>query len=814
MPQRKRLAAVPGGSGKFPAVGGGGQQTLRPNQIGGGNLVSQVGGGVTKPLQVGGEQSIRPNQIGGGGGTTGLGVSTGFQASGPTGDPPPPPGSVAESLRNLIDGSGTTVDLGGGTGVGGSFNPNIFNQDEGGVDFIQGGGGNQTLRNDIGLQDAQILPDGTVIGRSDPRFNRAPGSGVSFGGTGVLPGDGATGAVGGLPGAQIGGGQNFRPLPGAGQFVGNKEPAINSELNVSNAVTGGGFPTLDARGAGGTLANLAQPGGAGGFVSSNGGAVGGAGGSTRPNTVQGGSGNQTLRGGNGTSLTGGGLSAAAASKSLSQAQLDNAQVVGGGADIGDGNALRGAAVGDEVQQNTALSQAIGNLDNLGRTVGNTGPVNPDTGLTPAGFETLEAERDALQRTLNNPLFRNIQNARAQGLDQIPGSNFVFGSDAVLLPQLFNADFQRLQREAGGTFTPQQRAQTLASLEQQYAGVTFSQGVQVSGGQQVGPGNFRTFEDFNQQRLAEVERLIGLRGTGTGTGTGTGNGTGEGTGDGGGDLGVIDPSAAQGTGAPFPNQGAVNQVGGDPLSQDITRSIRELLQSGGSSTTGFGQGIEGAIQELIDAGGSSGTGFGQGIEGSIQDLIANGGNLDQGVIDQRLESAIEGLNTLEQGRVSALDARLADRGFSGGSGIGKTGLENISRDIASIGASEFRNIQASEREAANNRFVQGLGLGTGLNQSQQQNLLGTVGLGANVSQNNSQNLLNAIGQGTGRQQVLSDIALQSLRENNDFAQFLAEFGLERDRTLEQIQQGRLNQFMPLIQLFQSLAQQSAQGFIGN
>lgn len=218
-------------------------------------------------------------------------------------------------------------------------------------------------------------------------------------------------------------------------------------------------------------------------------------------------------------------------------------------------------------------------------------------------------------------------------------------------------------------------------------------------------------------------------------------------------------------------GPAAQVGQDPFSQLITGGISDVIGAGGGPTTEFGGQTQDAISRLLDRGGA----------------------FDENILGRRLESSIEGLNTLESSRINNLEARLADRGLIG-SGPQKGGLEGIARDIAGIGATEFRNIIAAEQEQANQRFNTGASLAAGLTAQQPQNLL------------------DATGQGTGRQDILSRIALDTLRNQQDFAETVGRFGLDRDLARNQIEDQRLGQIAGLINSLFNVPQIARGGFI--
>lgn len=268
---------------------------------------------------------------------------------------------------------------------------------------------------------------------------------------------------------------------------------------------------------------------------------------------------------------------------------------------------------------------------------------------------------------------------------------------------------------------------------------------------------------------------------------------------------------------------------------------------GSMVGPFGQANAMGLGQFQMGGGGPTTQFGRGMQGHLQGLLQRGGELDRGVVNQRLETAREGLDRQRAAQTSQLEAQLADRGLLGG-GAEVEALQGLERDLAEQYAGSYRDILSAEQEAANQRYAQALGMGTGWADQQAKNLLGSFGTGvsqagletnpamqamqtglgfagletnpaiqalgfANQSaMQQPQNMLNALAQGTNRQNVLSQIALQSLAQDQDFAKFLAQFGLEREKTLEDMRMGRMSPLIGMLNTLLSAGGQAAKGFI--
>lgn len=374
-------------------------------------------------------------------------------------------------------------------------------------------------------------------------------------------------------------------------------------------------------------------------------------------------------------------------------------------------------------------------------------------------------------------------------------------------------------------------------------------------------NFQNRSDFTAARLAQLENFLGGGGAaspaqGGGAGLATGGPLSVAPGfplPGPGDLPPPNPGQTDPGGNPAPGGGG----GGNPVpppgspggsfSDQIRGGIEALLGSGGGPTTQFGGDVQNLAQQTIQGGnvnpltgqaagaatdllgGELGS-AGQTAESAINQLLSRGGQLDPSVIGQRLETAQEGLNTLEQQRIAGLEARLANRGLGPESGALRSGIGDITRDIASAGAGAFRNILADEQAAANQRFNTGLSGALGLS-GQQANLLGTglgaltglagqqtglqgtgLGVGGSLAGQQPGNLLGAANAGTNRQNVTTQNALQQFGMNQQNALNLANFALQRQQGLMGAQQQR---FLPLLQLLGLLGQgagQSRGGFI--
>ena len=179
-------------------------------------------------------------------------------------------------------------------------------------------------------------------------------------------------------------------------------------------------------------------------------------------------------------------------------------------------------------------------------------------------------------------------------------------------------------------------------------------------------------------------------------------------------------------------------------------------------------------------------------------LDRGGEIDDAQVARRFESARElldkGRRTMINDMRGDLGARnlLSEPGIPQGAEIG--GIERITERIAPEFSRALRDIYTDEAARADTRLMSSLQLATGFSTDQARNLLA------------------GIGEGTARQTALADIALRSLAQNQAWSQFLAQFGLERDKVMYDIQNGQIEDLLPILQAFIQLGGMANQGYI--
>ncbi len=231
-----------------------------------------------------------------------------------------------------------------------------------------------------------------------------------------------------------------------------------------------------------------------------------------------------------------------------------------------------------------------------------------------------------------------------------------------------------------------------------------------------------------------------------------------------------------TGTPGVFPGPVQQVGQDPLSQQITKSLMGLMESGGK------------------------TPLGRDMDQTLRGLITRQGAIDENPLDraQRMEKRRQPIEAFRRMQTNQMRGELADRNLLSVPGVPQgseiSGLGRLEERLAPHYAPAGQEISTEDFAAQNARLSQALTLATGMSETQSNTLLATIGAG------------------TERQNVLSQIALGTLDRNIAWNQFLARLGLDRARIMEEMQAGRVAALEPLLQLFTQQADIASGGFI--
>jgi len=330
------------------------------------------------------------------------------------------------------------------------------------------------------------------------------------------------------------------------------------------------------------------------------------------------------------------------------------------------------------------------------------------------------------------------------------------------------------------------------------------------------------------------------------------------------LGQIPYSSTSAPLTPGPYQDIFTQeVAADPLSRKANLALEDLIHRGGVVATPFTSETEGAIKNIIQREGqllpteAEATVFKNlsdavqnwgeaplttteaASQGVIKDLLASGGVLPQDQARQAMaiEAARSPLDRLRAAQLSQGQAALADRGLLG-QGPEVDYMERLETQLAPMYTEAAQQIALEEGErsdaryrqaldqlnqqamtqrlSTDQRFAQARSLQTdiALDRAQRQDsrLQTAIQQAANLTVEQSRNLVNSINALTGVQQMRTDAALEVLDRNMEWNKFLAEYGLERDRTMAELQQGRYEFLLPLLQEYFKAAAMAAEGYV--
>jgi hypothetical protein len=207
---------------------------------------------------------------------------------------------------------------------------------------------------------------------------------------------------------------------------------------------------------------------------------------------------------------------------------------------------------------------------------------------------------------------------------------------------------------------------------------------------------------------------------------------------------------------------------------------------GPGAVGGGAGIEEIIRQILSGRGALGSDLERSTTDAIQSIIQQGGALNEGRLNTRIEGARERLERARRGQTEQAQAELAARGLVSQPGIQqgaeKTAIGEISETLGEDFSTALRDIEVAESQAADERLISALGLAAGMTRDQAQTLLGAVG-----AENQ-------------RQAILAEIAMETLKTNTTWNMFLAQYGLDRDRLMFDLANGRMEEILPILSMF--------------
>lgn len=235
-----------------------------------------------------------------------------------------------------------------------------------------------------------------------------------------------------------------------------------------------------------------------------------------------------------------------------------------------------------------------------------------------------------------------------------------------------------------------------------------------------------------------------------------------------------------------------QTVGDAAFDDTSQNLwgddafRQFVQSGGQAPGGGQQ--SGGTQAPAKGGGEVSL---DELMGSLRGMFSGGG-FNQDLVNRRTEGAREDLNRMGKSRNATNRAALANRGLIG-DGPEMTAQNRAESDIADLYSQAVSGIYGDESERADKRMMDSLGLAAGL-------------FGKNADLGLARDRL-ALDEALG----IGDLGLRNSGQTNAYNLDLARFGLDRDKTLFDMENGGIDQLMQLLGLFGSGINTASDGY---
>ena len=306
-----------------------------------------------------------------------------------------------------------------------------------------------------------------------------------------------------------------------------------------------------------------------------------------------------------------------------------------------------------------------------------------------------------------------------------------------------------------------------------------------------------------------------------------------------------------------------EVANDPLSRKANLALENLISTGGVVSTPFTSQAEQKLSEILDLEGDTAptegeasifqnlsdvvSGYGEAPPTTLEaehrqllnELISSGGELPQD--DQRLAMQIEAarspLDILRRSQLEQGQSAMADRGLLG-QGPEADYMERLEGRLAPMYTQAAQQIAIEEGErsderynlalqqlnqqattqrlSTDQRYAQARSLQTdmALDRARRQDsrLQNAIQQASNLTIEQSRNLVDSVNALSGVQQIRQDAAVEMLEKNMEWNKFLAEYGLERDKTMAAIQQGRYEALLPLIQEYFKVVALAGEGYV--
>lgn len=300
----------------------------------------------------------------------------------------------------------------------------------------------------------------------------------------------------------------------------------------------------------------------------------------------------------------------------------------------------------------------------------------------------------------------------------------------------------------------------------------------------------------------------------------------------------------------------------PMGQAAIGQLENILGAQGQTArTDLGEATAEGLQDIVTQRGAAPLPpVGQDVTQQIQNLLATGGALpsDPQREAMEIEAARSPLDILRQAQLAQGQATLASQGLVG-SGVGQEFGQRLEERLAPMYTQAAQNIELQRRQREQDRYTQALSLGaqqaqaqtqardarlsaalaqaqamsseeaamrqsqflnaisqaTGISREQAQlrenRLQSAMSLATGMSEEQSRNILATAATVTARQQMLGDLAIQSLDRNMAWNQFLANYGLDRAKTLDAMQTGRIQAIAPMLEMYMRAVQQAGVGY---
>lgn len=182
--------------------------------------------------------------------------------------------------------------------------------------------------------------------------------------------------------------------------------------------------------------------------------------------------------------------------------------------------------------------------------------------------------------------------------------------------------------------------------------------------------------------------------------------------------------------------------------------------------------------------SGGSGFGEGLGSAFNEgilsILKAGWGADKGQLAKRYESARETIDRGRRSQMNNLNAQLAERGLLG-SGAEASTIGRTESDLAGQYSTALRDATLAEDQIASDRYMGAL----------------NAALGADSNDIN-------------RKKMIGELAVANLSQNRQWNQFMLQYGLDKEKIMNDISMGNIDRYTNLIGMFLQYGQGLSQG----